>query len=93
MWHFNFLVISPAAAEQRALPMIMPSPSHVNPPLSAPPMFSATIPTNPSRQPATLCAFIRSVEGYATHASITSVNTLSELRMAARDPALCDSPM
>ena len=93
MWHFMLRVINPATAEQSALPIIMPSPSQVNEPLSAPPILSAIMPTNPSTQPATLLPVRRSVEGYTAQASSTKANTLSELSMAAREPALCDSPM
>ena len=84
-------VMRPAMAEHSALSTIMPSPSQVKPPLSPPSMFSAIMPRKPITHPTILLVVRRSLSKN-THANITSVNTLIELRMAARDPALCESP-
>ena len=87
----NPRVISEAKAEQSALRMIIPSPSHVNCPLSLPPRLRARMPRNPTTHPMALRTVMRSLLK-KTHARITTVNTPIELSIAARAPSLCDSP-
>ena len=84
-------VIRLAIAEQMVLTIIIPSPSHVNCPLSAPPRFRARIPQNPTTQPIIFREVSMSLLKQA-HANNTTRNVLSELRIAAREPSLCDIP-
>ena len=80
-----------AEAPQSALRIIMPSPAHVNWPLSAPPRLSDTMPAMPTAQPTILRMVILSLLKNK-QAMTTTAKTLSELRMAAREPSLCDNP-
>ena len=82
---FTPRVINPAKAPHSAFIIIIPSPNHVKFPLSFPPRFRAKIPKNPIIQPNILRKDILSLLKN-TQANITTVNTLNELRIAARAP-------
>ena len=84
-------VMRDAKAEHTAFRMMKPSPSRVKCPLSAFPAWSAKMPAMPTAQPATLWRCMRSLLK-KTQAKMTTRKTLSELRMAARAPSLCESP-
>ena len=84
-------VIRLAVAPHSAFSAISPSPSRLKSPPCAPPMFRANIPAMPMAQPAILRVVRRSLRKN-THASSTTANTLSELSMAALEPALYHSP-
>ena len=69
----------------------MPSPSQVNRPLSVPPKFSDRMPEKPTMQPMIFFTVMRSLLK-KMQARMTTEKTLSELRMAAREPSLWESP-
>ena len=85
-------ISSPAIAVHMVLMIIMPSPSNVNFPLSVPPILSVRIPANPIRQPISFLVVSLSLLN-TIHANSTRIKVPKELRIAARAPALFDSPI
>ena len=71
---------------------VMPSAIKVKLPLSPPPTLSTIIPAKPIMQPTILRTVRRSLLK-KKQASTTSIKTLSELRIAALAPPLCDNPI